>query len=157
MYSHPDTTTPWPTLRELINSNKRILFFHYNGQSCQDVTCPVGFHDWFVYAAETEFSFASVEEVRNTDKACSVSRGNVKNNFLGVNMFVTLPSKTASQDLNTLDSLRQHVQTCTSMNGDVNVVFVDFWSQGDLPQLVQTENQVRAVNKARKNRKFRHR
>ena len=156
MYAHPDPASPWPTLRELINSNKRILFFHYNGNSCEEETCPFGFHEWFKFAAETEFDFADTAAVRDTGTSCSITRGDpVNNNFFGVNMFVTLPSRTASEELNALESLREHMEACSNLNGgiDVNVVFVDFWSKGDLPQLVQVENAARAKAARRRNKR----
>jgi hypothetical protein len=152
LYAHPDTNTEWPTLRELTSSKKQILFFHYNGQTCQEVTCPSGFHDWFVYAAETEFSFGGVSDVRDTATSCTITRGSSTNDFFGVNMFVTPPSRTACSDLNTLQSTRTHTDACSSLNGglDVNVVYVDFWDAGSLPELAQIENEARATEAGRR-------
>lgn len=150
LYSHNTTlsSNEWPTLRDLIDSNQRILFFLYDGtESCREDTCPTGFHDWFAYAAETEFSFSSEELVRDTATSCVVTRGDVtRAAFFGVNVFVTLPNQAASQRLNTFESLQEHMTACSSLNSgaDVNVVFVDFWEDGDLPKLVQTENAKRA-------------
>jgi hypothetical protein len=152
LYSHPDTNTQWPTLRELVSSKKQILFFHYNGQTCQEVACPSGFHDWFVYAAETEFSFSEVAKVRDTANSCAITRGSSTAAFFGVNMFVTPPSRTAASELNTLESTRTHMNACSSLNAglDANVLYVDFWDVGSLPELVQIENEARAKEAGRR-------
>ena len=154
MYSHSDPSTPWPTLRELIESRKQIIFFHYNGQTCRDGFCPQGsaFHDWFVYAGESAFEFGEVADVRDTATACEITRGPSNANFFGINMFLTFPSRSAAEELNTLASLESQMNACSELNGslDVNVIFVDFWSVGNLPELVQTENRKRANAAMRK-------
>ena len=95
--------------------------------------------------AETAFSLSRVEDVRDTASACSITRGPYQANFFGVNMFLKVPSRDASKELNSFDSLQNHTETCSQRNSlDVNVVYVDFWSVGDLPMLVQMVNQARA-------------
>ena len=148
LYSHPNSTTPWPTLRELRDSSQQLMLFHYNtGGLCRDGTllCPAGFHDWFVYAKETEFSFADVPQVNQTSRSCATTRGTSRATFLAVNNFVTLPSRSASIQLNSIDFLKYHIQACADFNEQaVNVVFVDFWSRGNLPLYVQRQNTLRA-------------
>ena len=77
LYQHPGFGTAWPTLRELIAANTRILFFLYNGDTlCVDAAdgCPAGFHDWFTYAAETAFSFSTVDDlITNINTSCARS------------------------------------------------------------------------------------
>ena len=42
--------------------------FFYNGDTlCSSLNdCPTGFHDWFVYAAETAFEFDTVDDIQNS-------------------------------------------------------------------------------------------
>lgn len=146
LYDHPSVSTPWPTLRSLRDNWKQILLFYYNAPDiCYLSGCPTGLHDWFVYARETEFSFASVQEVRNTDRSCLVTRGRDEATMLAVNLFVTLPNKAASTELNSIQFLQQHISTCSELNNGrpVNVVWVDFWNRGDLPLFVQRQNDAR--------------
>uniref|UniRef100_A0A8J9SXM9 Uncharacterized protein n=1 Tax=Phaeodactylum tricornutum TaxID=2850 RepID=A0A8J9SXM9_PHATR len=145
MYVHPEVTTEWPTLGELVETDKRILFFHYGGPSCWDNSspCPPGFHDWFYYGAETRFSFSDVDAIRDTTSSCEITRGeNSRRRFFSVNNFVTLPSSNAAGVLNRLNFVQQHVQQCSALNDglDVNLVFVDFWHKGNLPEAVQLHN-----------------
>lgn len=144
LYDHPDSSQPWPTLRELIEANTRILFFHYNGESCtKGVDCPVGFHPWFKYAAETQFSFNTVDELRDTDYACEITRGGSSTrDFFGVNIFVTPPRKVAALRVNRASFLKSHVAACTQLNSGLraNLILVNYWGIGDLLDVVHELN-----------------
>jgi hypothetical protein len=148
LYNHPGVGQAWPTLRELIAANTRILFFHYNGESCTKVTlpsnetdaCPFGFHPWFLYAAETKFSFSTLKQLQNTSNSCMVTRGgsSVKD-FFGVNVFLTPPQITPTlKSINKYDFLKPHVQACTDLNGglQVNLILINYWGIGDLLKVV---------------------
>lgn len=150
MYNHSNPNAPWPTLGQLVESNKRILLFHYNGPRCETETCPPGFHDWFTYAAETKFSFNSMEEVQNTTGSCEFTRGASSSNFLAVNLFLAIPKRSDQEELNKFEYIQSHVGNCSANNGDLdmNIVYVDFWSKGDLPKFVQVENLKRAERAA---------
>lgn len=41
------------------------------------------------------------------------------------------------------------IDTCSSLNGDmdVNFIYVDFWSEGDIPRLVQERNTAMALQR----------
>lgn len=46
LYSHPDTSTPWPTLNDLIDLQKRLIVFQHNGGNCDaQGQCPAGVHE----------------------------------------------------------------------------------------------------------------
>lgn len=148
MYSHPKRSEPWPTLRELRESGKQILFFHYNmADVCLREGCPEGFHDWFLYGEETEYSFRNVADVEDTESSCLVTRGNTRSSFFAVNLFVTPSSRSASMQLNDIKFLQNHIPACAQLNFEkpVNVVFVDHWSVGDLPLYVQRRNRIRGA------------
>jgi hypothetical protein len=146
MYAHPGPGTPWPTLRELIEANTRVLFFHYNGQFCSDpdITCPSGFHDWFTYAAETQFSFDDVAALDDKVTSCEITRGeNGQRDFFGINVFTRVPSETACAVLNTATFLESHLTECSALNGglDANLLLVDCWDKGDVLSVVRKYNE----------------
>ena len=120
--------------------------FHYNGPSCTSTEpCPDGLHYWFDYAAETQYAFTSVSDIEDTALSCQITRGTneTRKIFFGVNMFVTPPSQSAARTLNTMSFAGNHIKKCSQLNDndDVNLLFVDFWSEGMLlPELVQEHN-----------------
>jgi hypothetical protein len=144
----------WPDLRTMIASDKRIIFFLYNAnKSCSAgitstnttnaYVCPPGFHDWFAFAGESKFDFDDETELMDKAVACNITRGRTKGPFYGVNDFLKIPSKSIqSTVLNTKSFLQDHIAMCSYVNNglDVNVVFVDFWSEGSLPEVVQLHN-----------------
>ena len=144
LYSHPGPGIPWPTLRDLIEANTRVLFFHHDREPCSEVFCPPGFHDWFLYAAETEFEFLSVVSLKNKDKACRITRGGSgTRDFFGTNVFTTPPTKSASMKVNKKKFLKEHVQACRDRNGGLklsNLLLVDFWHKGDVLDVVHDFN-----------------
>lgn len=145
LYDHPGPGTAWPTLQELIDADKRIIYFFYRGESCtKGVDCPVGFNPWFQYAAETQFSFPFIWSFDDKARACEITRGGSgTRDFFGVNIFVT-PSRFISPVLRVhkADFLRNHLQACKDLNGGLqpNVVLVDFWDVGDVMTVVDELN-----------------
>jgi hypothetical protein len=138
---------PWPSLRTMVELDQRIVVFQYNAEkSCSDALfgknnsdyeCPPGFQDWFAYAGETEFQFDSVEDLEYKERACNITRGRPNDPI-----FLTIPSKKVQATLNTKSFLQDHIAVCSDFNSGlpVNVVFVDFWSEGSLPEVVQLHN-----------------
>jgi hypothetical protein len=156
-YVTTTTITPsWPTLRELIESNQRILFFHYNGERCDDdddssssssTTCPYGFMNWFDYATESEYSFPDIDALLNKDEACRVTRGEPStSSFYGVNVFTSFPNPVTCAVLNNADFLRNHLTWCANVtqrddnNNGVNVLLVDCWNVGEVVPVVHEYN-----------------
>lgn len=161
LYNHPSPNQLWPTLRELITSNRRILFFHYNGESCTklDATtitntttttnisnpCPYGFHPWFMYAAETEFDFLSVKDLQDIPRSCRITRGGRSgyNQFFGINIFIT-PARFIPtwKQINQYSFIKSHIDECLSYNQKtfVNVILVNYWGVGDVLDVVYDMN-----------------
>jgi hypothetical protein len=140
LYVHPGEDASWPTLRELIASDSRVLFFVYNNG---DTNYPAGIHPWFRYAAETEFSFADVDDIRGDPTgACTITRGGGGTKaFFGINVFTQLPSRSAAATLNSAAFLGPHIETCSAQNSlDPNLVLVDFFTRGDVIEVVQAHN-----------------
>lgn len=146
LYWHTNPTSNWPTMRQLIEADTRVLIFFYGGPSCRttSLSCPPGFNEWFYYAAETEFEFPTVNALQNISSSCKITRGaGGYMEFFAVNNFVTniLPSKTAAAMVNKQDFLLKHIDACAEMNNmTVNVVFIDFWNIGNLVQVAQEYN-----------------
>lgn len=109
-------------------------------------------HWYWTYAVNTQFELADLEEVADNATACSFTTepGTYGKTFFGLNNFISSPSPTAAATMNEYDYIANRIQTCSSINGnlDVNFVYVDFWHEGDLPRLVQDRNS--ALTLARK-------
>jgi hypothetical protein len=118
-----------------------LLIFHYNGVECENDDCPPGFHSWPQNAGETRSTFRSLADFEATT-SCEVTRGSNNHTFFAVNTFISPASQLGSEQLNTLSFSRTRLETCSSRNDfvDVNVIFADFWSEGELPQLAQEHN-----------------
>jgi len=148
LYVHKQRLQNWPALRELRDTGKQIILFHYKiGEDiCFRDGCPDGFHDWFLYAEETPFQFGSIADVEDTESSCLVTRGSARVVFYALNLFLTVPNRAASTTLNSVEFLQTHIPACMEENfqREPNVVLVDFWSRGDLPLYVQRQNAARA-------------
>mmetsp|Transcript_825 Transcript_825/g.1962 ORF Transcript_825/g.1962 Transcript_825/m.1962 type:complete len:413 (+) Transcript_825:58-1296(+) len=157
-YEHPAIDIAWPTLRDVVRDNKRILFFHYNGINCRDTPCPPGMHFWYEYAAETEFSFSSVDALRDPVASCTVTRGGnlerepASRTFFSINNFVTSPSQSAAEVVNEYEFAKNKMAECKTQynNLDANSILVDFWQSGDMVQLQQDTNEARGAAAARR-------
>jgi hypothetical protein len=158
---------PWPDLRTMIRTNQRIIVFQYNGaESCSAALfsddpnvyqCPPGFHDWFTFAGESQFDFKEETELYDKAFACNITRGRRNGPFYAINVFLEIPSQKAQSSLlNTKAFLQDHVAMCSFENNglDVNVVFVDFWSDGNLPEVVQIHNQGLIAAQQQRRRRF---
>jgi hypothetical protein len=147
MYVHKETNA-WPTMRQLINNDKRVIMFVYNANvSCRTKgNCPPGIHDWFLYASETIYTFPAVADLQTTKSACPYDRGSQGyRDFYALNMFVTnpLPSKSSALVINQPAFLQKHVKACESVvKRNASVIFIDFWDEGDLVDVVQSQNQM---------------
>jgi hypothetical protein len=161
LYNHPSPSQSWPTLRDLITSNRRILFFHYNGESCTkaDSTttttnsttmnisnpCPYGFHPWFMYAAETEFDFRFVQDLQDIPRACRITRGGRSgyNQFFGINIFITPARFIATwKQINQYNFVKSHIVECLAYNQKtfVNAILVNYWGVGGVLDVVHDMN-----------------
>lgn len=141
----------------LFTSLQRLIAFHLNGPDCEtEGTCPDGLHYYFDYAQETDFEFESIEEILNVQTSCVITRGATTTTgaFYGVNNFVAAEAfeienqRAAAVIANSLDFAKDRLQACSELvqagtylgDGDVNMLSVDFWSIGDIVQVVQEYN-----------------
>ena len=145
LYEHPGPSTSWPTLQELIDRDRRILFFHYNGvEDCSDpkVTCHPAFHKYFDYTTETRYEFDTTEALKDTRSSCEITRGiDGEKDFFGVNDFTM--DRELCQFNNAKKFLAQHISDCAGINSkQPNLLLVDCWDKGDVIQVVQDHNAI---------------
>lgn len=77
------------------------------------------------------------------ETSCAITRGAGSTfDFFQLNAFLTPASKSDSEVINAKGFLENHIDMCSLYQSGlfVNLVIVDFWSLGDLPELVQTKN-----------------
>lgn len=122
-----------------------MVMFHFNGATCEEPeSCPVGLHYYFDYAAETEFSFDTLDDLLDTATSCQIKRGGSGEYraFFGVNNFLRIPSQTLAATTNSVDFVRPRVEACINANegNDVSFLYVDYWSIGDVLGYVITHN-----------------
>jgi hypothetical protein len=127
-------SAPWPTLRELIDTNKRVVVFLEQGGGT-----PAYLHR--AYADEmwdTPYSFAKKE-----DFSCALGRGSKANALFLVNHWLSNPFGDIgfARDVNTTAVLGGRVTQCTSEAGRApTFVSVDFYDVGDLFGVVRRTN-----------------
>lgn len=144
LYEHDDSSS-WPTLRQSVESNKRVYMFHSKGPDCEGSieSCPPGMNSYPKYAIDTEWNFQDLEAIMNIHNSCALRNNIAITNqvFFGINSFVVPASQEISQELNSLKFARERINACSQLVGkDPNFIYADFWSEGDLPQLVQEHN-----------------
>jgi len=136
----------WPTMGDLVRTNKRIIIFYFNGGTCANGTCPPGFKYFYNYAAETQFESASLADLQNAEYSCEITRKPREDalpaDFFVVNNFVTPPDPDASGVANSKNFLSNRLTDCANqVSMRPNFVYLDFWSEGVTAQLVQYANQ----------------
>ena len=133
--------------------------FHMDGPKCNgDESCPPGMHYYFDYATETESEAATVENLMNS-VTCRMKRSPMFTStgaFFGLSNYVTIIGSNNKQKVSTQanqrDFLQKRIDACSKSaltdsynpaipkTGDVNFLYVDFWSLGDVVEVVQSHN-----------------
>lgn len=129
-----------------------MIVFHYRGPSCdEEGACPPGFHWYYRYAVNTQWNLNSLDAVADSANSCAfeTSPGVASKTFFGLNNFITIPIQSNAEIMNEYSYVSNRIDTCSSLNDnlDVNLIYVDFWSEGDLPRLVQERNAAMAVRR----------
>ncbi len=138
-YVHP-AGAEWPTLAALIAANTRVVVTLENGTAP-----PAHLHNAWDVMWDTPYSFESED-----DFSCACNRGcpsDGKALYL-MNHWITnpLPNPTAAETVNTYASLHGRATACQAESGQlVNFVAVDFYATGDLFEVVDVLNGVRAA------------
>ncbi len=126
---------PLPTLRELIETDRRLLVFSEN---VGDRPAPPWYHDAFTWMQDTPFLFRSVEEF-----SCEPFRGRPESPLFLVNHWVSNfpPSPRDALPANSAAVLRERLERCWQERGRMpNLVAVNFSETGDLLPVVEEVN-----------------
>jgi hypothetical protein len=125
---------PWPTLRELIDADRRLVVFTDDDG--------VGAYGWYMnvwtHAWETPFAARTVD-----DFTCDPGRGDPENRLFIFNHFLTetfaVPEEAPAVNANPF--LIDRARACMDASGSLpNFVTVDFYSVGDLFEAVRMLN-----------------
>lgn len=124
---------PWPTLRELIERDQRLIVFSERGASGPSWYAPA-----WQSIQDTRFGYPSVDAFD-----CARNRGPATNSLLLVNHWLggIIPSRDNAVIANLYDVLKRRVDTCTAQRGQApNILAVDFAETGDLLRVVRELN-----------------
>jgi hypothetical protein len=131
--------TSWPTLREMVESNRRLLVM------AEDAGPPP---EWYLhawdYTEETPFSFSEVADF--DEDSCEPNRGDTGKPFFLLNHWITRasPSRVDAAILNDYDFLLDRALKCAEERGQIpNFVGVNFYLNGDVFEVIDELNGVR--------------
>jgi hypothetical protein len=126
---------PWPTLRELIDRNERVLVLIENDPGPEP-----WMHKQSEVTQETPYRFNTVAELA-APTTCEPNRGDTDGSLLLVNHWVDTspaPRKTIALEVNAPDFLGPRLERCRKERKLVpNIVAVDFYGQGDVFDTVE--------------------
>jgi hypothetical protein len=137
-YTH-ERDQPFPTLRELIENDTRVL-------AMAEKTAGGGDYPWyadgFQLAQETPYTFNSPEKL-GFRKSCRPNRGTPHSPLFQLNHWVErIPrSPVTAQQVNDFKFLIRRARECQRQRGLLpNIVAVDFWNQGDVLEVAKELN-----------------
>jgi hypothetical protein len=132
VYTHP-AGSPWPTLRTMITSGRRVLVGAESG-----APPPPWYHHFYDLAWDTPYSFKSTSEF-----SCQQNRGSRQNALFLLNHWVEnpLPDEGLSRTANAHDVLLSRARQCQTESGKLpNFVAVSHYAVGDLFAVVRELN-----------------
>jgi hypothetical protein len=139
----PPSESPWPTLREMIEQDRRLVVLAEN---------EAGAAPWYqlVYerlTQETPFTFTSAAQLTEPDAlaaSCAPNRGEAGAPLFLVNHWVNtdpLPLPSNAAVVNAYEPLLRRSRACQRSRGQgPNLLAVDFYTRGDLFEVVDTLN-----------------
>ncbi len=135
-YAYRGPNGPWPTLREMIDTNQRVLVM-----AERDGGEPTWYRDQFEITQDTEisretlFTFEDVKELKAW-RTCKPNRGPSDAPFFLLNHWVDTspsPRPTNARIVNQKDFILDRVETCERVRGaQPNIIAVDFYREGDV-------------------------
>lgn len=135
VYTH-EPGTPWPTLREMIAKDTRLLVTAENGRPP-----PAWYQHVWDLAWDTPYTYDSKEQIAKT--GCDVNRGDAKNDLFLINHWIGTPISLPENAMvaNTYEVLSAHVSACKQKHGRLpTFVAVDFYDIGALFRVVDEAN-----------------
>jgi len=125
---------PWPTLREMVESDQRVLVMAENASEGVD-----WYHPAFEVMQETPYTFHDPSEFSNRP-----NRGGTGGSLLLMNHWIEttpMPKPSNAAIVNAHDALLARIDAFRRERGRLpNVVAVDFYGTGDLVQVVRELN-----------------
>ncbi len=133
---------PWPTLREMIDSNQRLFVM-----AERDGGDPSWYRRQFDITQETPFSFDDPEQLEKKS-SCKPNRGPDDAPFFLMNNWIDTspaPKPGNAKVVNQKQFLLDRVELCTEVRGvEPKILAVDFYEQGDVTGAVDELNGVGA-------------
>ena len=137
---HHELGTEWSTIGSLIELDERVVLFSNSGAGGNS-----GYLDQWTHWVDNPYSAQS-----NHDFSCIEDRGNVETATLfNVNHFITHPVADIEDSLsaNQYEVLWEHLERCQHETGrEPNQLLVDFYSQGDVLDVVLDWNRLASTN-----------
>ena len=136
----PPAGSEWPTLRAMIDDNRRLVILAENR---------AGGASWYQPAyerllEETPYSFDSASELADDASSCKANRGPTRGPLFLINNWVTTdptPRPSNAAKVNAYDTLLARTRACQRLRDHVpNLLAVDFYKRGDLFRVVDTLN-----------------
>ena len=131
-YTHAQALgAPWPTLREMIDSGRRLVVLAEN-----DTGGVPWYHDAYTYTQETPYAFDAVEQFN-----CAANRGRPDSPLFIINHWVTPAFAGAGAVANSAETLNGRVADCLETRGlTPNIIGVDFYSIGEAVAVARALN-----------------
>jgi hypothetical protein len=136
-----DAAQGWPTLSEMIVRNTRLVVFN----DSQDPGRPPWMHYLYDHIVDTDYNITAIEQF-----SCAYYRGKPQNEIYFLNNFiydelaptVDVPSRDLAQQANSRAFVLSRAQKCQQMQQRiVNVIYVDWYGQGDVVGAVRMLNE----------------
>lgn len=128
-------TPPWPTLRQLVDDNQRVIVFTESGRPGVP-----WIHPAFETIQETPYKFRTPAEF-----SCTPNRGGTSGSLFQINHWIeTLPAPlpTNAEVVNAYDFLLARARECQKVRKHLpNFIAVDFSDIGDVVRVARTLNQ----------------
>lgn len=137
VYTHP-REAQWPTLRQLIRSDRRAFVMWENGPG-GGITW---YHHGFDFTQETPYRFHSQAELASS-ASCRPNRGTPDSPLFQINNWIDAvpPPPGSGAKSNNYATLLKRAQMCQRIRGLLpNIIGVDFYDQGDALGVVRTLN-----------------
>jgi hypothetical protein len=135
-----DAKPPWPTLRELVDRDERVIVLAENHGGGEP-----WIHHQPVVMQETPFHFTSAAQLA-APESCAPNRGGTAGSLFLVNHWVDTspaPRVSIAREVNARDFMTRRLSMCRRDRRKFpNVVAVDFYRQGDTRAVVDELNGV---------------
>ena len=135
-YVHPDGAE-WPTLREMIDANKRLLVLMENEGGGDQYPY---LHQGFDLVQDTEYSVQTA-----ADFECSLKRGEPDSPLFSVNHWLANFDRliSSAEEVNAYDVLKPRIDECEIERGRApSMIAVNWYDRGDLFRVVNELNGV---------------